>query len=116
MTHEYISREDFAAFVGEPYQGCEDDYDAYRAADDLPVVEADVDNDRYAELVEIFDDEDEWISEWLYCRTMNMPFTYTLCTAQSEIFNRIMSADEFYDFLLEIKKDKESDSENYRYR
>ena len=104
MINDLISKEDFAAFVGEPYQGNEDDSNAYLAAEDLPVIDADTDDGTYTNIVEMFDDDDGWIGEWLYCRSRNIPFTYTLCTSRCETINRIMSADEFYDFLLEIKK------------
>lgn len=111
-----MDRTEFANLVGEPYLESNTVSNTSRLKNECEADIIDEDDAAYDMLVDMFDDDDLWISEWLYCRRMGIPFTYTLCDEHGESEHTISSADEFYDFLLEVAEDKETGSERYRYR
>lgn len=93
--------------------GCSDFYDDEGIDADFPDYDEDI--DIYARLVDMFDDDDLWISEWLSCQRQGRVFTYHEQSDTGYDKYTISSAEGFYDFLIELKEEKKHDAVKDRY-
>jgi len=113
MNTEIIDRSDFARYIGEPYTGndCDEvNNDIWDAEDESNI------NFSNSEIEITFGAVDsEWFSEWNYRRRNNIPFIFTESDGDVETEVRLMSADEFYELLLQMKEEAETGNVKYRY-
>ena len=92
--------------------GCSDLHDE---AINVNFPDYDEDIEIYTNLVDMFDDDDLWISEWLSCQRQGRVFTYYEQSDTGYDKNTISSAENFYDFLIKLKEEKKHDSVKDRY-
>ena len=110
-----LSRKRFSMIMGDGFRGG-NLTDCHISKSRIRVACFDERSERYLNLVEAFQDEDLWISEWLYCQRAHKPFEYVEVDAcGDETIIRITKGEEFYDFLMQIMKERACGEGKYRY-
>ncbi len=124
---EEWTKEDFVQYFGDAFiciDDCDDEYNGYirdiEKSHEICLMfreKCEEDDTRFSmSLADYFCDDEMWISEWMYCQERHLPFVYHEEDEYgNEVIYQLATGDEFYDFLMRIKEEKELGNQKFRY-
>lgn len=121
--------DDFIQFFGDAYicrDYCDDEYSGYIREKEYEKSrelclsfreQCMAEDTRFSmSLEDYFEDDEMWISEWIYCQERHHPFVYHEEDEHgNELIFQLVTGEEFYNFLMRVKNEKLSGTQKYRY-